>query len=139
MSDRSRAGGRISRGRVQRTAPLVGLTASTAGEAVVAGLRGRLTGADATDFHIRTAERYAELLGRSKGALMKVGQMLSFMAVDSAVPAELQSIYRDAFARLCDDVPPMAGELAREVLESELGCRTERAFAQFDWEPLAAA
>jgi hypothetical protein len=61
----------IGRGRVRRTAALVGVAARTAGEAVVAGLRGKLAGADGAEFHARTAERYAELLGRSKGALMK--------------------------------------------------------------------
>ena len=45
------------------------------------GLRGKLTGADSTEFHVRTAERYAELLGSSKGALMKAGQMLSFVSL----------------------------------------------------------
>ena len=46
----------IRRGRVRRTAPLAALTARTAGEAVVVGLRSRLTGADSTEFHVRTAE-----------------------------------------------------------------------------------
>jgi predicted unusual protein kinase regulating ubiquinone biosynthesis (AarF/ABC1/UbiB family) len=40
---------------------------------------------------------------------------------------------------LCSDAPPMAPELAREVLERELGRRTESVFAELDWEPLAAA
>jgi len=125
----------IGRGRLARAAPVLGLTARTAGEAVVAGLRG----ADRGEFHIRTAERYAELLGRSRGALMKAGQMLSLTPANPAVPAEFWSIYREALARLRDDVPPMAGELAREVLEGELGCAAEGVFAEFDWEPLAAA
>ncbi len=129
----------IGRGRLRRTAPLAALTARTAGEAVVVGLRSRLTGADSTEFHIRTAERYAELLGRSKGALMKAGQMLSFVSVSPAVPAEFQSIYQAALMRLRDDVPPMAPELARSVLERELGQRTESTFAEFEWTPLAAA
>ena len=139
LSDWSQPGDGIGRGRVRRTAPLVGLTARTAGEAVVAGLRGKLTGAEATEFHVRTAERYAELLGRSKGALLKAGQMLSYTAAGPAVSAELRAIYQTALARLRDDVPPMAGELAREVLECELGCAAEGVFAEFDWEPLAAA
>jgi predicted unusual protein kinase regulating ubiquinone biosynthesis (AarF/ABC1/UbiB family) len=129
----------IGRGRVRRTAPLAALTARTAGEAVVAGMRGKLTGADRTEFHVRTAERYAELLGRSKGALMKAGQMLSFVSASPAVPAELQSIYQAALTRLRDDAPPMAPELACAVLERELGRPAESAFAEFDWEPLAAA
>jgi predicted unusual protein kinase regulating ubiquinone biosynthesis (AarF/ABC1/UbiB family) len=129
----------IDGGRLRRSAPLVALSARTAGEAIVVGLRSKLTGADSTEFHIRTAERYAELLGRSKGALMKAGQMLSFVTAGPAVPAEFQSIYRAALGRLRDDVPPMAGELARSVLERELGRSTESAFAEFDWSPLAAA
>jgi predicted unusual protein kinase regulating ubiquinone biosynthesis (AarF/ABC1/UbiB family) len=118
---------------------LAALTARTAGEAVVVGLRSKLTGADSTEFHVRTAERYAELLGRSKGALMKAGQMLSFMSLGPAVGRDFQSTYQAALTRLRDDAPPMAPELAREVLERELGHSTETAFAQFDWEPLAAA
>jgi len=129
----------ISRGRLRRTAPLAALSARTAGEAVVVGLRSKLTGADSTEFHVRTAERYAELLGRSKGALMKAGQMLSFVSASPAVPAELQSIYQAALTRLRDGAPPMAPELARAVLERELGRPIKSAFAEFDWEPLAAA
>jgi predicted unusual protein kinase regulating ubiquinone biosynthesis (AarF/ABC1/UbiB family) len=132
-------GGGISGGRLRRTVPLAALSARTAGEAVVVGLRSKLTGADSSEFHVRTAERYAELLGRSKGALMKAGQMLSFASVAPAVPEEFRPIYQAALARLRDDAPPMAPELACAVLERELGQRTESAFAQFEWEPLAAA
>ncbi|MHB8240646.1 MAG: ABC1 kinase family protein [Solirubrobacteraceae bacterium] len=124
---------------MQRTASLAALSARTAGEALVVGLRSKLTGADSTEFHIRTAERYAELLGHSKGALMKAGQMLSFVSASHVVPSEFQSIYQAALARLRDNAPPMACELARSMLEHELGQQTERAFATFDWTPLAAA
>jgi predicted unusual protein kinase regulating ubiquinone biosynthesis (AarF/ABC1/UbiB family) len=129
----------IDRGRLRRTAPLAALSARTAGEAAVVGLRGKLTGTDPTEFHIRTAGRYAELLGQSKGALMKAGQMLSFVSASPAVPAEFQPIYQEALARLRDDAPPMTGELAQTVLERELGRKALSAFAEFDWEPLAAA
>lgn len=134
------AGGEgIEGGRLQRTAPLARLAGRTAGEAVVSGLRKRLTGADCGEFHVRTAERYAELLGRSKGALMKAGQLLSISLAAPAVPAEFRAVYQNALSRLRDQAPPMAPELARQVLERELGSPAERAFAQFDWEPLAAA
>jgi predicted unusual protein kinase regulating ubiquinone biosynthesis (AarF/ABC1/UbiB family) len=129
----------VGGGRLHRTGSLVGLTARTAGEAVVVGLRSKLVGADPTEFHVRTAERYVELLGRSKGVLMKAGQMLSFVSVNPGVPAEFQPIYQAALTRLCDDAPPMAPELARDVLERELGCRAESVFAEFEWGPLAAA
>ena len=129
----------IGRGRLRRAAPLAALSARTAGGAAVAGLRSKLTGADPAEFHGRTAERYAELLGHSKGALMKAGQMLSMISVGPAVPLEFQSTYQAALARLRDDAPPMAGELAQTVLERELGRKALSAFAEFDWEPLAAA
>ena len=129
----------IAQGRLRRAAPLLGLGAGVAGEALAAGLRGKRAGAEAADFHARMAERYAELLGRSKGALMKAGQMLSFATGTPAVPSEFQSTYRSALGRLCGDAPAMAPELARAVLERELGCSAEHAFAELDWEPLAAA
>jgi predicted unusual protein kinase regulating ubiquinone biosynthesis (AarF/ABC1/UbiB family) len=138
-SEREARGDGIGRGRLRRTAPFVGLTAQTASEALMAKLRGKWTDADRSEFHVRSAERYAELLGHSKGALMKAGQMASFVLLSPAVPAELQSIYQTALMRLRDDAPPMAPVLAREVLERELGQRAENVFAQFEWEPLAAA
>lgn len=134
--DASTAGGDgIGRGRLQRTAPLVGLTALTAGEAALM----RLRGSDMAEFHARTAERYAELLGHSKGALMKAGQMLSLASIAPAVPAELQATYQSALVRLRSEAPAMAPESVRAVLESELRCPVESAFAEFDWTPLAAA
>src|ERR1700689_728470 len=130
---------RIRRGRIRRTAPLAALSARTAGEAVVVGLRKKLTGADGSEFHARTAERYAELLGNSKGALMKAGQMLSFVSLGPAIPSEFQVSYQAALSRLRDAAPPMAPELARTVLESELERTAESVFAEFQWQPLAAA
>jgi predicted unusual protein kinase regulating ubiquinone biosynthesis (AarF/ABC1/UbiB family) len=137
--DAQAKGDGISRGRLRRTAPLAALSARTAGEAAAVGLRSKLTGTASTEFHVRTAERYAELLGRSKGALMKAGQMLSFVSAAPAVPEEFRPIYRAALMRLSNNAPPMAPELVRAVVEHELGQRTESAFAQFDWDPLAAA
>jgi predicted unusual protein kinase regulating ubiquinone biosynthesis (AarF/ABC1/UbiB family) len=129
----------IDQGRLRRSAPLAGLAARTTGEAVVAALRSRATGGDSAQFHARTADRYAELLGRSKGALMKVGQMLSYVTLLPAIPAEYRGIYQTALGRLLAEVPPMAPELARATLESALGHPVEEAFADFEAQPLAAA
>ncbi len=98
-----------------------------------------MVGTDSSEFHLRTAERYAELFGHAKGVLMKVGQILSFASVGPTVPPELQSIYQTALSRLNTDAPPMAPETARVVLERELGGPAESAFAEFDWQPLVAA
>jgi predicted unusual protein kinase regulating ubiquinone biosynthesis (AarF/ABC1/UbiB family) len=129
----------IPQGRVRRVAPVAGAAARTAGDAVVVALRRKVTGVDDPGLAVRSAERYAELLGRSKGALMKAGQMLSFVSMGSAVSAEFQSAFQTALGRLRADAPPMAPNLARAVLEHELGQRAEDVFAEFAWEPLAAA
>lgn len=126
-------------GRVRRAAPVAGLTARTTGEAVVASLRRRVTGTEDPERHARAAERYAELLGHSKGALMKAGQAISFVSLGPAVPPEFQTAYQAALARLRDDAPPMPAEVAREVLEAELGHPAEESFVSFEWEPIAAA
>jgi predicted unusual protein kinase regulating ubiquinone biosynthesis (AarF/ABC1/UbiB family) len=136
---RDACGDGIGKGRLRRTAPFVGLTARTAGEAAMARMRGKWTDAERSEFHTRSAARYTELLGNSKGALMKVGQMASFALLSPAVPAELRSIYQTSLMRLRDDAPPMAPVLAREVLEHELGQPAESVFAKFEWQPLAAA
>lgn len=126
--------------RLGRMVPLAGLAGRTAGEAVVAALRKRLTGQDsAADFHERTSERYAAMLGHSKGVLMKAGQVLSFAALGSMVPPERQRVYQAAMARLQADAPPMAPELAAAVVEAELGAPPEEVFAEFDPHAFAAA
>ncbi|MBV8995619.1 MAG: AarF/ABC1/UbiB kinase family protein, partial [Pseudonocardiales bacterium] len=128
------------RTRLGRTVPLAGLVGRTAGEAVVAALRKRLTGQDsATEFHERTSQRYAAMLGHSKGVLMKAGQVLSFVALGSFVPPERQRVYQAAMARLQADAPPMAPELAAAVVEAELGAPPEEVFAEFDPHAFAAA
>lgn len=128
----------IPQGRAKRAASLLSLTARTAGEGTAYALCNRLVGSDTTSFHVRTAERYAEFLGRSKGVLMKAGQMLSFAPASPLVSPELMSVYRSTLARLRDNAPPMEPELAQAVLERELG-PAEDAFAEFNWLPFAAA
>ncbi len=129
----------IERGRVRRTLPLVALSGCVAAEAVIAKTRGRRSGTARFELHESAAQRYAQALGRSKGALMKVGQMLSFVSANPIVPPSLRPVYETAFARLRDDAPPMEPELVGATLELELGRRAHGAFAEFDWEPLAAA
>lgn len=133
----------IPAGRIRRTAPVLGLTARTAGEAVVESLRRRVRGDAAeesrADFHARTAERYADLLGHSKGVLMKVGQMLSFVSLGRSIPSEYQALYRQALGRLQADAPPMPPEMAAATFEAEIGTRPEAVFAEWSPEPLAAA
>lgn len=84
-------------------------------------------------FAIRSAQDVAAELGNMKGAIMKLGQMLSFVA--DGLPPEAQA----ALASLQQDVPPMAPSLATEVVRAELGADPERLFLAWDPVPVAAA
>ena len=68
-----------------------------------------------TEFELRSAEQVVATLGNMKGALMKLGQMMSY--VDESVPAPI----REALAQLQQDAPPMSPDLAGQVVEEELG------------------
>jgi predicted unusual protein kinase regulating ubiquinone biosynthesis (AarF/ABC1/UbiB family) len=129
----------LPQGRVRRTMPLAGFTARAAGGRIVAGLRERTGNAGAVDrFHERTAERYAQLLGHSKGVLMKAGQMFSMVDANSIGNGELAP-YQKALMRLQADAPPMDLQLAKEILQADLGRPVEELFAEFSNEPMAAA
>ena len=82
---------------------------------------------------LRTAEQVAERLGNMKGALMKIGQMASYL--DDALPEPV----RDALAVLQSAAPPMSADLAAEVVERELGAAPDVVFVEWDPEPIAAA
>jgi len=105
---------------------------------VVVRIRGRRATAERRAaleerFAIRTAEDVAELLGNMKGAIMKAGQMVSFVA--EGLPPEA----RAALATLQADVPPMAPSLAEQVVAEDLGAPPERLFLDWDPVPVAAA
>jgi predicted unusual protein kinase regulating ubiquinone biosynthesis (AarF/ABC1/UbiB family) len=68
-----------------------------------------------------------------KGALMKLGQMASYL--DDGLPAPM----RAALAELQSQAPPMSAELAAEVVTTQLGAPPEQIFLEWDPEPIAAA
>ena len=82
---------------------------------------------------LKTAEQIADRLGQMKGALMKLGQMASYL--DEGLPEPL----RIALSQLQSNAPPMSFELARDAVERELGKPLDELFVQFDPEPIAAA
>jgi predicted unusual protein kinase regulating ubiquinone biosynthesis (AarF/ABC1/UbiB family) len=82
-------------------------------------------------FAIRTSEDVARELGNMKGALMKFGQLLSFIV--EALPDDAQQ----ALATLQSDAKPMAPALAAKMVTEELGHPPEKVF--LDWQPLPVA
>jgi len=114
------------------------LTARRGVHWVVTKVRGRAVGearraALEEQFTIRTAEDVAAELGQMKGAVMKLGQMVGFVA-DGLPPAA-----QEAFAQLQQDVAPMAPSLAEQVVVEELGDHPDALFLEWDPVPVAAA
>lgn len=124
--------------RARRTAQLARIGATTGSNYVSMKARSVLATDDRrevlrSEFELRTAEQVAETLGGMKGALMKLGQMASYL--DQGLPEPV----RDALAQLQADAPPMAFELVAQVISEELGDQPERVFARFDRMPIASA
>jgi predicted unusual protein kinase regulating ubiquinone biosynthesis (AarF/ABC1/UbiB family) len=82
---------------------------------------------------MKTAQQVAAELGNMKGALMKLGQMASYL--DDGLPESL----RLALAQLQSNAPPMSVDLVRNVIRDEFGCDLNELFQEFDLEPIAAA
>jgi predicted unusual protein kinase regulating ubiquinone biosynthesis (AarF/ABC1/UbiB family) len=134
----SRPAAQLSTDRARRTAQLAKVGASAGTGYVGLKARSALASAERRDelraeFELRTAAQVAETLGGMKGALMKLGQMASYL--DQGLPEPV----REALSQLQSDAPPMAFELVEEVVTAELGAPPARAFARFDRIPLASA
>lgn len=82
---------------------------------------------------LRNAADVAAVLGEMKGALMKLGQMASYL--DASLPDSM----RDALTTLQQDAPPMSAALTAETIERELGRSPAQLFSAWDPLPIAAA
>jgi predicted unusual protein kinase regulating ubiquinone biosynthesis (AarF/ABC1/UbiB family) len=85
------------------------------------------------DLQRREAEDVVAALGEMKGALMKLGQMASYL--DEGMPEPM----RQALAGLRSDAPPMPSDLALTEIERSLGRPLHELFREIDSEPIAAA
>jgi predicted unusual protein kinase regulating ubiquinone biosynthesis (AarF/ABC1/UbiB family) len=137
------ADNKLPTGRVGRTVRLAGLAGHTMATRTQTRIHRRASGevAQAAERarQERLAERYAEVLGDMKGAVMKVGQILSFVDVDGVVPTSSRELFQSTLARLQSDVPPLAPDEIADVIRAELGARPEDIFAFFCPRPVAAA
>lgn len=82
---------------------------------------------------LRTAEDVTRTMGEMKGAVMKVGQVLSLMA--GVLPDEMAA----ELASLQSSAPPMSFNLVRQVFQSEYGKEPGEMFRKFEEVPFAAA
>ncbi|MCU0268547.1 MAG: AarF/ABC1/UbiB kinase family protein [Acidimicrobiales bacterium] len=127
-----------TRERLRRQERVVRLTARRAGHFAAVKLRGARLDEERraeleSRFVVRSAEDVARELGDMKGAVMKIGQMVSY--VNDGLPPEAQAV----LAGLQQDVPPMAPSLAESVVRDELGAAPDRLFLDWDPVPVAAA
>lgn len=81
----------------------------------------------------READDVVNSLGEMKGALMKLGQMASYL--DEGMPEPM----RQALASLRSAAPPMPSDLALTEIERSLGRPLHELFSEIDETPLAAA
>lgn len=136
---RARVSGPVSGRRLlSRNLRLAGLGARGGGRYAMHRARRTFASAERreeldTRFQMRTAEDVTKELGNMKGAMMKVGQMASYL--DTGLPDPV----RQTLASLQSDAPPMAPELAADQIERELGQPPDRLFAEWDPVPIAAA
>jgi predicted unusual protein kinase regulating ubiquinone biosynthesis (AarF/ABC1/UbiB family) len=134
---------RLPTGRVGRTVRLARLAGHTLAARTQTRIHGPARGdaAQAAERarQERLAERYAEVLGDMKGAVMKVGQILSFVDVGGLVPESSRGVFQSTLTRLQSDVPPLAPDEIADVIQAELGARPEKIFAFFSPRPVAAA
>ena len=114
-------------GRLARTAR-VGANLSGAGLTYAAQ---SLFGGDQGDE--RVARALAAALGKSKGPLMKVAQMLS------TIPDLLPAQYAAEFAQLQAEAPAMGWPFVRRRMRAELGADWQDRFAEFGHEAAHAA
>jgi predicted unusual protein kinase regulating ubiquinone biosynthesis (AarF/ABC1/UbiB family) len=82
---------------------------------------------------MKSAQQVADELGNMKGALMKLGQMASYL--DDGLPEPL----RLALSQLQSNAPPMSIDLVHQEIKRELGKSVNEMFVEFDDEPIAAA
>jgi predicted unusual protein kinase regulating ubiquinone biosynthesis (AarF/ABC1/UbiB family) len=82
---------------------------------------------------LRTAEDVTRTMGEMKGAVMKIGQVLSLMA--GVLPDEMAA----QLASLQSNAPPMSYDLVRQVFDREYGAPPDTIFRKFEKTPFAAA
>ncbi len=84
--------------------------------------------------HLKNAARMAETMGHLKGAVMKVGQMIS-MGDDELMPPEATEVLKVLQAH----APYLPFHRIRDRVEAELEGPLEDWFEEFEQEPMAAA
>ena len=129
----------IPTGRVRRFFKMSRLSGTVSSSYLGNRIRGAFLSDEARErellkTHLRNAARMAETMGSLKGAVMKVGQMIS-LGDDELLPPEATDILKVLQAH----APYLPYARIRERVEAELEGDIEELFAEFEREPMAAA
>jgi predicted unusual protein kinase regulating ubiquinone biosynthesis (AarF/ABC1/UbiB family) len=127
-----------AKSRTKRFFKLAGMTASVAtryaGEKIKDVVQDEKTRKDSKSVaYGKMAEDITETLGELKGAVMKVGQIVS--QTQDFLPAE----FSEALKKLQKEAPPVDFKVIKQQVESELGDSLPILFQSFDEKPYAAA
>jgi predicted unusual protein kinase regulating ubiquinone biosynthesis (AarF/ABC1/UbiB family) len=133
----------IPTGRVRRTAKIGGLVGSQAARTVATRAANVVRSDEASQRALdrrraAMAESIVDVLGTMKGAAMKLGQVLSFLDIDS-LPVEQREVLQERLCTLTNSSSRVSFEDMRAVIETDLERPLEKAFAEFDEAPVAAA
>ena len=120
--ERDRLSGRVAR--------FARVGAGLSGAAATIGANALFSNGDSS---ARNARALKETLGRLKGPLMKVAQMMA------TVPDLLPPEFARELAELQTNAPAMGWAFVRRRMAAELGADWTARFAQFDQAPSAAA
>jgi predicted unusual protein kinase regulating ubiquinone biosynthesis (AarF/ABC1/UbiB family) len=122
-AERNRLSGRIAR--------VAQVGANMSGAAVAFGVSRLMGGAETSDARVAAALRDA--LGRTKGPLMKVAQLLA------TIPDALPEQYAAELRALQSNAPAMGWPFVQRRMRAELGADWQSRFADFGREAVAAA
>lgn len=127
----------LAPGRLTGSLPLTGLTVTNSDSAMATGARRRNADVAMVARHGKAAGRYADLVGSSRGVVLKACQLLSVASLPAVGSPEHQAIYQSALAHRGEQTPPMPAGLAADLAETELGMPLHEVFADFDPHPIA--
>lgn len=86
----------------------------------------------------RRLQGYAARMGKMRGAVMKIGQLMAFFE-PGFVPGPQGALVKEVLSVLHADVPGMDAGVVRRAVTRSLGRDAFAAFQSFDEKPLAAA
>ena len=124
--------------RARRAMRVWRLTTKRGAHWLIIQLRGRFQGAERRNelqhqFAIDAATDAAYEFGNMKGVVMKLGQLVGFIA--EGLPPEAQEV----LASLQADAPPMPEGVAEQVIEAQFGQPVDKLFLDWNPTPVAAA